>query len=174
MKIYVASSWRNKYQQDVVRILQAAHFDVYDFRHPNENSSGFGWSEIDPEWKNWTVVQYRDALDSFIAYKGFKADQEGLDTSDACILVLPCGKSAHLEAGYMIGRGKPTLFYSPEPTTEPELMYKLGNGIAISTREVLDWAIYIDKKRTCHYAGCLLPYTNKPPCALCYEYRCYE
>jgi hypothetical protein len=32
MKIYVASSWRNERQQDVVKTLRAANHEVYDFR----------------------------------------------------------------------------------------------------------------------------------------------
>lgn len=27
----------------------------------------------------------------------------------------------------------------------------------------------LKKRRTCQYPGCPEPYTNKPPCALCYE-----
>ena len=35
MKIYVASSWRNERQPDVVQALRNAGHDVYDFRHPH-------------------------------------------------------------------------------------------------------------------------------------------
>ena len=48
-KIYVASSWRNSYQQDVVSFLRSEGHEVYDFTHPNgEMSYGFSWSSIDP------------------------------------------------------------------------------------------------------------------------------
>lgn len=33
-KIYVASSWRNQYQPQVVRFLHEQGHEVYDFRHP--------------------------------------------------------------------------------------------------------------------------------------------
>lgn len=36
MKVYVASSWRNKLQPDVVAIIRAAGHEVYDFRNPEE------------------------------------------------------------------------------------------------------------------------------------------
>jgi hypothetical protein len=35
VKIYVASSWRNGQQQDVVARLRAAGHEVYDFRAPD-------------------------------------------------------------------------------------------------------------------------------------------
>lgn len=43
---------------------------------------------------------------------------------DCCVLVLPCGRSAHLELGYAIGAGKPTFILLAEG--EPELMYKMS------------------------------------------------
>ena len=33
-KIYVASSWRNVFQQDVVDILRDLGHEVYDFKNP--------------------------------------------------------------------------------------------------------------------------------------------
>lgn len=40
------------------------------------------------------------------------------------VLVLPCGRSAHTEAGWFAGRGLKTIVYMPGKQ-EPELMYKL-------------------------------------------------
>ena len=38
--------------------------------------------------------------------------------------MLPCGRSAHTEAGWMAGAGKKVIAYNPEKE-DPELMYKL-------------------------------------------------
>lgn len=43
--------------------------------------------------------------------------------ADACVLLLPSGMSAHLEAGWFSGAGKPVAVLAPE-IREPELMYK--------------------------------------------------
>ena len=69
-------------------------------------------------------------LSNPIALQGFKYDKEGLDWCDTCILLLPCGKSAHLEAGYAIGQGKPTLVVLHTDRFEPELMYLLAGSPA--------------------------------------------
>ena len=46
--IYVASSWRNQYQQRVVSLLRELGHEVYDFRNPSPDNHGFSWSEIRP------------------------------------------------------------------------------------------------------------------------------
>ena len=134
-RIYVASSWRNAYQPAVVTRLRECGHDVYDFRHPFDGSDGFHWSAIDPAWQSWTPEQYRQALSHPIADDGFASDAAGMIWASHCVLVLPCGRSAHTEAGWMAGHGKPTYALIVEPT-EPELMYRLFTGIATSLDEI--------------------------------------
>ena len=45
-RIYVASSWRNKYQPEVVAALRKAGHEVYDFRNPKDNPGGFHWAVL--------------------------------------------------------------------------------------------------------------------------------
>lgn len=125
MKIYVASSWRNLMQQGVVHTLRAAGHEVYDFKHPVPGNEGFRWSEIDPNWQGWEPEKYRESLFHPIAENGFQRDMEALRGCDACVLVLPCGRSAHLEAGFAVGAGKPLFVLIIEPQ-EPELMYLMA------------------------------------------------
>lgn len=40
-KIYVASSWRNSFQQDVVKFLRDVGHEVYDFKNPPHGRGGF-------------------------------------------------------------------------------------------------------------------------------------
>lgn len=129
-KIYVASSWRNPIQQEIVRVLREAGHEVYDFRNPAPGNRGFAWSEVNQDWLNWTPEQFIADLYSGhpAVERGFAFDKAALDWSDTCVLVLPCGRSAHLEAGYAVGQGKLTLFYLHPDKFEPELMYLLGQG----------------------------------------------
>ena len=140
MKIYVASSWRNSLQPDIVAVLRAEGHEVYDFRHPHLGPGmrglGFQWSQIDPAWESWTTAEYRAALDHPRAVEGFTADREGMEWADACVLVMPCGRSAHLEAGWMAGAGKPTFVLLTE--AEPELMYGLIDHLCVSVDELCD------------------------------------
>ena len=133
-KIYVASSWRNKYQQEVVKALIELGHEVYDFQNP-EGRTGFHWSDIDKDWQNWTTEQYREALKNPIAEVGFDSDFGAMQWADICVMVLPCGRSANTEAGWMAGAGKRVFVYSPEKQ-EPELMYKIYERILCNIDEL--------------------------------------
>lgn len=137
-RVYVASSWRNSYQPEVVSVLLHCGLDVYDFRHPEPGDDGFSWSQIDPDWQSWNPIAFRTALEHPIAVAGHRNDHEAMRWADACVLVLPAGRSAHLEAGMMAGWGKPVAVYIPEHV-EPELMYRsLGTGVlCVDLPEVL-------------------------------------
>lgn len=128
MKIYVASSWRNKYQPDLVNVLRMSGHEVYDFRNPPNGSGGFAWSDIDENWMNWTTDEYAGALQHPVAIEGFNSDFDGMKWADVCVMVLPCGRSANTEAGWMKGAGKAVYVLQPEKQ-EPELMYKIYDGI---------------------------------------------
>ena len=104
-RIYVASSWRNKYQPEVVAALRKAGHEVYDFRNPKDNPGGFHWSDVDENWQEWQPEEYIRNLTHPVAEKGFKADLDAMIWADTCVLVLPCGRSAHTEAGWMAGAG---------------------------------------------------------------------
>ena len=126
--VYVASSWRNPYYPEVVKRLKAEGHDVYDFRNPPHGGTGFHWTDVDENAPNWTFEQYAEGLTHPLAECQFAADLEALQRADTCVLVLPCGRSAHTEAGWMAGKGKRVIVYIPE-MVEPELMYKLFDDV---------------------------------------------
>ncbi len=136
-RIYVASSWRNPYFPEVVTRLREAGHEVYDFRNPPHGGAGFHWTDVDPDAPNWTYAQYAEGLHHPLAERQFQADIDALTWADTCVLVLPCGRSAHTEAGWMAGAGKRVLAYLPE-MVEPELMYKLFDDVAGSLEELVE------------------------------------
>ena len=131
MKIYVASSWRNDLQPMVVEVLKSMGHEVYDFRNPADGNRGFSWNSIDNGWEKWTPNQYKKALEHPLAVDGFNYDFNAMKWADCCIMVLPCGRSANTEAGWMKGAGKEVFIFHPE-RQEPELMYKIFDGIITS------------------------------------------
>jgi hypothetical protein len=118
-------------------------YEVYDFRNPEPGNNGFSWSEIDEGWKCWTGTQFRQALSHPLAESGFNLDMAALKECDVCVLVLPCGRSAHLEAGYAIGAGKPLVILLSPGCDEPELMYKMTPFICVDIGEVLECLEFI-------------------------------
>ncbi len=138
MKIYVASSWRNEHQSEVVQSIRDWGHEVYDFRNPDDDNHGFSWGLIDDHWKSWSIDEYRVALDHPIATAGYHSDFNAMQWADAFVLVMPCGRSAHLEAGWAIGAGKPTAILLLEPA-EPELMYKMASRIVPDMGALKNW-----------------------------------
>ena len=136
MKIYVASSWRKKYYPGVVKRLREAGHEVYDFRNPPHGGNGFRWTDVDENALNWTFEQYAEGLHHPKAERQFAADLKALEWADTCVLVLPCGRSAHTEAGWMAGAGKRVIAYIPE-MVEPELMYKLFDAVVGDLEELV-------------------------------------
>jgi hypothetical protein len=137
-RIYAASSWRNPLQPSVVKSLRGAGHEVYDFRNPFNGRPGFAWSEIDPEWQGWSAARYRELLTtSPTAAAGYVNDLRAMEWADTCVLILPSGRSAHLEAGWFTGRGKRCMILTRDGE-EPELMALLATDICISLEEVVE------------------------------------
>jgi hypothetical protein len=139
LRIYVASSWRNQNQPTTVEVLRGLGHEVYDFRNPRPGDTGFAWSEIDPDWLGWNPRVFRDLLDHDVAVSGFESDFAAMLWADTFVLELPCGRSAHLEAGWAIGQGKPVAILLREEGFEPELMYRMAATVVCDYHELFKW-----------------------------------
>lgn len=137
--VYVASSWRNPIYEGVTAILTAAGIPHYDFRNP-EGSTGFSWDQVGgrPFSREESVEDYKRMIDHPAARAGFDADFAAMQKADTFVLVLPCGKSAHLELGWAVGQGKRTAVLLEDPI-EPELMYRMVDHLSPSVHELLGW-----------------------------------
>ena len=61
-RIYVASSWRNPYDEQVVKRLREEGHEVYDFRNPPHGGNGFHWTDVDENAPDWTFEEYAEGL----------------------------------------------------------------------------------------------------------------
>mgnify|MGYP000003656940 FL=1 len=133
-KVYVASSWSNESQPRIVAFLREREHEVYDFRNP-ERKTDFRWSQISGNWEKMETDEYLDALEHPLVEAEFRSDFDAMRRADICVLVLPCGASAHSEAGWMKGTGKKVIVYQNR-SQRPELMYKLFDGIFPTVADV--------------------------------------
>ena len=145
MDIYVASSWRNEArQQATVLALRDAGHTVYDFRNPAPGDRGFGWRQCATPEQVKDPVRFRDeVLTHPIARDGFEKDMRALRNASATVLVLPCGRSAHLELGWAAGACQRTIVLLDDPLSEPELMYLACTKICVSIAEVVQACVEI-------------------------------
>lgn len=142
--VYVASSWRNPFHTAVCAALRSAGIDHYDFKNPSPVAPGFSWKEVGGEplgTKGSDLVstdRYLEMVEHPRAVAGFEFDFAAMDKADTFVLVLPCGKSAHLELGWAVGAGKRSAILLEDPV-EPELMYRLVDYISPSLFDLLGW-----------------------------------
>lgn len=132
-------------QQAVCATLHAAGIDNYDFRNPEEGT-GFGWQEVMPTFEvdNQFAFtnEYLEGLKHPRAIEGFNSDMAAMERADTFVLVLPCGRSAHLEMGWAVGQGKRTCILLDGQDTgvvTPELMYKMVDHISPNMVDLLGW-----------------------------------
>lgn len=137
-RVYVASSWRNIMQPGVVAAFRSAGMDVYDFK---EGEGAFHWSDVNPDWKDGGIDF--ETLELMLGHNraraGFTRDFNAMMKADTFVLVLPAGRSAHLEFGWAIGAGKRTVILNLEPDCEPDLMVLMADYRTDDLMDLLSW-----------------------------------
>lgn len=115
MIYYLIGSLRNPDIREIGNKLRSLGHEIFDDWH----AAG---PEADDHWKEYEIGKgndYKAALQGHAAKHVFEFDLYHLNRADGGILVLPAGKSGHLELGYIIGQGKPG--YVLFPNGEKEL-----------------------------------------------------
>ena len=72
---------------------------------------------------------YKEALAGYAAQMVFHFDKTHLDRCDIAVLLLPAGKSGHLELGYFRGLGKPGYILMDKEPERYDVMYNFASGI---------------------------------------------
>jgi nucleoside 2-deoxyribosyltransferase len=132
--IYLIGSLRNPKIPQVATALRQAGYKVFDDWH----AAG---PEADDYWRSYEQGRgrsYQEALQGYAADHVFEFDKTHLDRCDTGVLVLPAGRSAHAELGYMKGCGKRTFVVLEEADPERwDVMYLLFGGVG-TLEDLLD------------------------------------
>jgi hypothetical protein len=137
--IYVASSLKNKRQPEVVQVLRSNGYKTYDFNNPGDGYRNFWWKEIDIEFEKWDVSKFCSAMRHPLSEQAYQVDKFVMRNAWAFIMVLPCGKSAHLELGWAIGARKLGIILAEKGKCEAEQMYHLAHLVTDNIDECLTW-----------------------------------
>ncbi len=135
-KIYISSSWANPHQPVLVEELRKRGHQVYDFRHPCGRNDRNVWEGVSDrlgydteyEYDILTPKQFRQMLYDPEAESRFKEHYAAMSAADICILLLPCNRSSHVEAGLMKQMGKRVFVLETSNEVTPELMYLAFDG----------------------------------------------
>ena len=132
-RIYVAGSLKSPRPREIANLLRENGHEVFDDWH------ACGWN-ADKECQSYEHERgrsFREALKGRFATHGFEFDRMNMEACDIFILVLPAGKSAHMELMYCQGIGKQGIIYMDDEPAEWDLMYKFVDVIAIGEEELL-------------------------------------
>jgi nucleoside 2-deoxyribosyltransferase len=130
--IYLIGSLRNPEIPKVAAKLRSAGLEVFDDWY----SAG---EFADDSWRDYEKARghdFKTALKGYAAKNVYNFDLRHLERADAVVLVLPAGRSGHLELGYSIGRGKPGYILLDSPDRW-DVMYQFADLVTDNLDEVV-------------------------------------
>lgn len=135
MKTYLIGSLRNPRIPELAKSLRQLGYDVFD--------DWYAAGELaDDAWRDYEKARghnFREALEGYAANHVFSFDKNHLDQSDIGILLLPAGKSGHLELGYLIGLGCTCYIVCPEEPERFDVMYLMANRVFSGEKDLLEY-----------------------------------
>ena len=118
-EFFIASRSRNKeVLLDLVQKIRAKNKSVYLFLESETSLKYFGGLEEDAEKLMTKFESTEDWRNSEAVNEIFNADMTALRDSERLVLVLPAGKSAHIEAGVAYGLGKKLILVGEQKEAE--------------------------------------------------------
>lgn len=131
--IYLIGSLRNDRPAEVANELRGHGFDVFDCWHAQGTDADWHWERYEKRRGH----SYREALAGKAACNGFDFDYRHLKACHAGVLVMPAGKSGHLELGWILGQGKLGYILLDGEPERYDLMYKLATAVCYNVDELV-------------------------------------
>jgi len=134
MKIYLIGSLKNNSIPLIANRLREVGFEVFD----DWWSGGY---EADDKWQEHEKIRgrnYKEALYGHHADDIFHFDLTHLKSSDLVVMVMPCGKSGHLELGWFLGTGRPGYVLFDKDPDRYDIMYRFANDVYFDLEELIE------------------------------------
>ncbi len=131
--IYVVGSLRNPRVPEIAALLRIAGWDAFDEWYAAGPRADDHWQE----YENARGHDFKTALAGYSARHVYEFDKHHIDRCSAGLLVLPAGKSGHLELGYMIGQGKPGYILLDGEPERFDVMYRFATAVFTSVDEMI-------------------------------------
>lgn len=131
--IYTIGSLRNPEVRVVANAIRETGQEVFDDWH-------CAGERADDDWREYEKARgknYLDALNSHAAQHTFNYDKHHLQRADLVVMVMPAGKSCHLEFGWAVGRGTLGYIYFPEEPERWDVMHSFAHRIFLSLDELI-------------------------------------
>jgi hypothetical protein len=131
--IYLIGSLRNPDIPILANKIRKLEFEVFDDWHSVSPNGDDLWKD----YENKRGRTYEEALSGWHAHNVFDFDKRHIDRSNVGILIMPAGKSAFLEFGYIIGQGKPG-FILMDNQDRWDVMLLFASKVVFNEENLLD------------------------------------
>ena len=94
----------------------------------------------DDYWRKYEKIKgstYTQALNGWAAKHIYEFDKFHIDRSGIGILCMPCGRSGHLELGYMLGKGKRGYVLFDKEPKRWDIMYQFCDGVFFNDNDLI-------------------------------------
>jgi len=132
---YVIGSLRNPEIVSFSNALQAEGYEAF--------ADWFGAGPTaDDCFRDYTKARglsYKEALKTYAARHIFEFDLKHLLRCDAAVVLMPAGRSANLELGFVRGQGKPGFIVFDETPERYDIMTQFASEIFFSQQEFFEY-----------------------------------
>ena len=130
--IYIIGSLRNNAVVQFANELDALGFEAFaDWISPGPDADDFL-----RDYSKARGRDYKQTLQSYAAKHIFEFDLHHINRCDAAIMLMPAGKSGHLELGFVRGLGKPGYILFDKEPDRVDVMYQFATDIFFSKEEL--------------------------------------
>ncbi len=131
--IYVIGSLRQDRPAEVANELRELGFTVFDDWHSQGTDADEHWARYEKRRGR----SYKEALEGKAACHAFEFDRRHLEACAGAVMVMPAGKSGHLELGWVLGQGRPGFILLDGEPERYELMVKFATAVCSSMEELV-------------------------------------
>lgn len=130
--IYLIGALKNSQVPQVAGELRTLGFDVFDDWY----SPGPDADDYLRDYYRARGFNYREIMNSYSARQIFDYDHYHLNRADIGVLLMPAGKSGHLELGYLLGQGKPGFILFDKEPERVDIMHNFATDVFLNLEEM--------------------------------------
>lgn len=131
--VYIIGSLANEEVPKIANRLRECGHEVFDQWYGASKHADVAWTE----YSKAKGMNFKQALQDHGAQTVFNFDKRFLDLCEVAVLVLPAGKSGHIELGYCLGKGKRGYILLNEEPQKYDVMYAFATDVFYSIEELL-------------------------------------
>ena len=134
--IYVIGSLRNKIVPDMANKLRVANKDweIFDSWY----SPGPHADDYLRDYCKGKGLSYKQTLQDYAANHIYEFDKKHIKRATDVVMIMPAGKSGHLELGWGLGQGKRGYIFFSETPKRVDVMYQFATDIFFNFEELVE------------------------------------